>query len=101
MKVSRKQAAANHERIVDEAAKLFRERGFGGIGVADLMKSVGLTHGGFYGQFASKDALIAEASRRATDALLERWDGMADGTHATLWPTAGRGRARISVARSP
>ena len=82
MKVSRKQAAANHERIVDEAAKLFRERGFGGIGVADLMKSVGLTHGGFYGQFASKDALMAEASRRATDALLERWDGMADGTHA-------------------
>ena len=62
MKVSRQQAAANHERIVEEAAKLFRERGFNGIGVADLMKSVGLTHGGFYGQFASKEDLMAQAA---------------------------------------
>ena len=94
MKVSRQQAAANHERIVDEAAKLFRERGFGGIGVADLMKSVGLTHGGFYGQFASKDELMAEASERATDALLERWNGMADGTHAD--PLAEVARSYLS-----
>src|SRR5206468_10994831 len=65
MKVSREQAAQNRERIVETAAQLFRERGFEGIGVADLMKEAGLTHGGFYGHFSSKDDLIAEASARA------------------------------------
>src|SRR5437879_13882831 len=65
MKVSREQAAQNHERIVETAAQLFRERGFEGIGVADLMKEAGLTHGGFYGHFSSKEDLIAEASGRA------------------------------------
>ena len=64
MKVSREQAAQNRERIVEAAAQLFRERGFEGIGVADLMNQAGLTHGGFYGHFASKDDLIAEASAR-------------------------------------
>src|SRR5258708_15857949 len=61
MKVSREQAAANRERIVEVAGKLFRENGFDGIGVADLMKAAGLTHGGFYGHFSSRDELIAEA----------------------------------------
>src|SRR5881227_3564670 len=65
MKVSREQAAQNRERIVEAAAQLFRERGFEGIGVADLMKEAGLTHGGFYGHFSSKDDLVAEASGRA------------------------------------
>lgn len=65
MKVSRQQAALNRERILDVAAQLFRERGFDGIGVADLMKEAGLTHGGFYGHFSSKEELIAEASARA------------------------------------
>src|SRR5438477_4456352 len=65
MKVSREQAAQNRERILDVAAQLFRERGFDGIGVADLMKEAGLTHGGFYGHFSSKEELIAEASARA------------------------------------
>src|SRR5438874_13279345 len=65
MKVSREQAAQNHERIVETAAQRFRERGFDGIGVADLMKEAGLTHGGFYGHFSSKEDLIAEASARA------------------------------------
>ena len=64
MKVSREQAAKNRERIVEAAAQLFRERGFEGIGVADLIKEVGLTHGGFYGHFSSKETLIAEASAR-------------------------------------
>ena len=64
MKVSREQAAQNRERILDAAAQLFRERGFDGIGVADLMKEAGLTHGGFYGHFSSKDDLIAQASAR-------------------------------------
>ena len=65
MKVSREQAAQNRERIIEAAAQLFRERGFEGIGVADLMKEAGLTHGGFYGHFSSKDDLIAEAAARA------------------------------------
>src|SRR5947207_6702929 len=65
MKVSREQAARNRERIVETAAQLFRERGFEGIGVADLMKEAGLTHGGFYGHFSSKEDLVAEASARA------------------------------------
>src|SRR3954462_7824260 len=65
MKVSREQAALNRERILETAAQLFRERGFEGIGVADLMKEAGLTHGGFYGHFSSKEDLIAEASALA------------------------------------
>jgi len=73
MKVSRERAARNRERIVDAAAQLFRERGFEGIGVADLMKTAGLTHGGFYGHFASKDDLIAEASARALMQSLDKW----------------------------
>lgn len=69
MKVTREQAALNRERVVATAARLFRERGFDGIGISDLMKEVGLTHGGFYAQFPSKEHLMAEA---ATAAALER-----------------------------
>ena len=65
MKVSREQAGRNRARIIEAAAQLFRERGFEGIGVADLMKEAGLTHGGFYGHFSSKDDLIAEAAALA------------------------------------
>lgn len=71
MKVSRAEAAQNRERIIDTAAKLFRERGFDGIGVADLMKSAGLTHGGFYGNFASKEDLMAQACTRALEGSVD------------------------------
>src|SRR4051812_44260861 len=70
MKVSREQAAENREKILVVAAKLFREKGFDGIGVADLMKTAGLTHGGFYGHFASKEDLMAQACDRAVDDIL-------------------------------
>ena len=60
-KVSQEQARLNRQRVVEAAATLFRERGLHGVGVADIMASAGLTHGGFYGQFANKDALAAEA----------------------------------------
>jgi TetR/AcrR family transcriptional repressor of nem operon len=73
MKVSREQAAANRERILDVASRLFRERGLDGIGVADLMQGAGLTHGGFYGHFASKEELMALACDRALSDSLERW----------------------------
>lgn len=73
MRVSREQAAENRERILDIASRLFRERGFDGIGVADLMKAAGLTHGGFYGHFASKEDLMAQACARAFEGAVPRW----------------------------
>lgn len=77
MKVSREQVALNRERIVEAAARLFREKGYDGIGVADLMKGAGLTHGGFYGHFESKEALLAEACAKALDGSVERWQKIA------------------------
>ncbi|WP_049630379.1 TetR/AcrR family transcriptional regulator [Cellvibrio sp. pealriver] len=71
MKVSREQAAENRGKILQAAAQLFREKGFDGIGIADLMKKVGLTHGGFYGHFASKEDLMSQACDYAVDELLE------------------------------
>src|SRR5215470_13912911 len=78
MKVSKEQAAETRERILGTAAKLYREHGFDGIGVADLMKQAGLTHGGFYGHFESKDQLAEEASNRAVERALKRWREIAD-----------------------
>jgi len=54
-----------HQRIVRAASRAIRARGFGGVGVAELMKEVGLTHGGFYAHFASRSAMLAEAADRA------------------------------------
>jgi TetR/AcrR family transcriptional repressor of nem operon len=62
---SRAEKAESHERIVQVASTLFRELGVEGIGVADLMKEAGLTHGGFYRHFESRDELVAEAVERA------------------------------------
>lgn len=76
MKVSREQAADNRDRILDTAARLFRERGFDGIGVADLMREAGLTHGGFYGHFKSKDDLAAEACGRALARSAANWTAL-------------------------
>jgi TetR/AcrR family transcriptional regulator, transcriptional repressor for nem operon len=73
MRVSREQAAANRERIIDAAAALFRAKGFSGIGVADIMKAADLTHGGFYGHFSSKDDLVAQASRRTMGQAATNW----------------------------
>jgi TetR/AcrR family transcriptional repressor of nem operon len=80
MKVSREQAAQHRERIVDAAAQRFRERGFEGIGVADLMQEAGLTHGGFYGHFASKDDLIAQATVHALTRSFDKWSRIAERT---------------------
>ncbi len=69
------ETAEKHERILDEAARLFRERGFAGAGVADIMKAAGLTHGAFYAHFGSKNKLEVEAIGRAFEqsgAALER-----------------------------
>ena len=56
---------ASHERIVSVAARAIRRSGYGGTGVADIMKEAGLTHGGFYAHFASREAMLAEAATRA------------------------------------
>lgn len=61
MKVTKAQAQANRAHVVETASQLFRERGFDGVGVADLMAAAGFTHGGFYKQFGSKADLMAEA----------------------------------------
>ena len=61
MKVSREQMAENRRRILDAASRLFREKGFDAVSVAEVMKAAGLTHGGFYGHFRSKDDLIEHA----------------------------------------
>lgn len=60
MKVSREQMAENRRRILDVASRLFRDKGFDAVSVAEVMKAVGLTHGGFYGHFSSKDDLVAQ-----------------------------------------
>ncbi|POR55602.1 TetR/AcrR family transcriptional regulator [Bosea psychrotolerans] len=60
MKVSREQMAENRRRILEVASRLFRDKGFDAVSVAEVMKAAGLTHGGFYGHFASKDDLIAQ-----------------------------------------
>jgi TetR/AcrR family transcriptional regulator, transcriptional repressor for nem operon len=70
MRVSREQATENREKILSTATRLFREKGFDGIGIADLMRHAGLTHGGFYGHFSSKEDLMAQACDRAVDEIL-------------------------------
>ena len=76
MKVTREQAAQNRQRIVETAAQLFREKGFDGVSVAELMEHAGLTHGGFYGQFSSKEDLMAQACAKAIQDLEQRWRGL-------------------------
>ena len=73
MRVSRAQAEENRETVINVASRLFREHGFDGIGLKDLMKGAGLTQGAFYKQFSSKDDLAAQASRRAMESATRRW----------------------------
>ena len=72
MRHSKTEKANTHKRIVTIAAKKFREEGLAGIGIADLMKEAGLTVGGFYKHFKSRDALVAEAIGSALE--MERSD---------------------------
>ena len=73
MRVSRVQAAENRNAVINVASRLFRKRGFDGIGLKDLMKGAGLTQGAFYKQFASKEDLAAHASRRAMERAFNRF----------------------------
>src|ERR1041385_7641585 len=73
MRVSRTQAEQNRQTVIDVASRLFRENGFDGIGIKDLMQAAGLTQGAFYKQFASKDDLAAQASKRALERVSGQW----------------------------
>ncbi|UXN66082.1 TetR/AcrR family transcriptional regulator (plasmid) [Phyllobacterium sp. A18/5-2] len=73
MRVSRVQAEENRETVINVASRLFREHGFDGIGLKDLMKGAGFTQGAFYKQFESKADLAAQASRRAMESATRRW----------------------------
>ena len=73
-RVSRAEAESHREQITEASSRLFRERGIKGVSVADLMGAAGLTHGGFYGHFESKDALAGVAVARAFEQSAERWN---------------------------
>jgi TetR/AcrR family transcriptional repressor of nem operon len=73
MRVTREQAEKNRQAVIDSASHLFRERGFDGVGLIELMESAGLTKGGFYKQFSSKEDLAAQAARRSMEMVISRW----------------------------
>ncbi len=83
MRTTASQKEATRARIVDKAALAIRQHGFDGAGVAGIMKAAGLTHGGFYAHFPSRDALVAEAMDRAGEDSLQ-----------TLTAAVARRRAR-------
>jgi TetR/AcrR family transcriptional repressor of nem operon len=80
MRYSKEHKQETHAKIVKKAAVLLREKGAHGIGVADLMKEAGLTHGGFYAHFESREALVIEAFAYAMDRSTERWRKIAEQT---------------------
>jgi TetR/AcrR family transcriptional repressor of nem operon len=110
MRVSREKAAENRERIIAVASTLLREKGFDGIGVADIMKAADLTHGGFYGHFESKDDLAAQACHAALATAATRWadvrDNAGDGAFEAMiayylsprqYDNPGRGCALVAL----
>lgn len=78
MRYSREHKQETHDRIVRKASVRLREKGAHGIGVADLMKEAGLTHGGFYAHFDSREALVIEAFGHAMDRSMEHWRKITD-----------------------
>ena len=80
MRYSKDHKQETHARIVKKASVRLREKGAHGIGVADLMKEAGLTHGGFYAHFDSREALVIEAFAYAMDRSTERWRKIAEQT---------------------
>ena len=89
-RVSRAEAESHRQQITEASARLFKERGLNGVSVADLMGAAGLTHGGFYGHFESKDALAGVAVAHAFEQSAERWN-----RRIASQPDAAAGRAVI------
>ncbi len=90
MRKSREEAARTRERIVTAAAGEFRKHGVVATGLNDLMKAAGLTHGGFYKHFESKDQLVAEACAEAVRALIEKMSAAGQGAGAVYLSTGHR-----------
>jgi TetR/AcrR family transcriptional repressor of nem operon len=85
-RASKADATKHRQEVVSAAARLFRERGVRGVSVPDLMSEVGLTHGGFYRQFESKEALVGEATAHAFDdmrQLFAKFESEQDGDRPT------------------
>jgi len=81
-RASREQAAENRAKVVEVASSLFRIKGVNGVGIDELMSAAGFTHGGFYGQFGSKDALAGEACTHAFDVTEQAWAAAGHGDAA-------------------
>jgi TetR/AcrR family transcriptional repressor of nem operon len=79
MRKSKQEAAATRQRIVTAAAAAFRKNGIAGTGLSDLMAAAGLTHGGFYRHFDSKDQIVAEACTAAVESLVDQLAASASG----------------------
>jgi TetR/AcrR family transcriptional repressor of nem operon len=86
MKVSREQMAENRRRILDVASRLFKDKGFEAVSVAEVMKAAGMTHGGFYGHFTSKDDLVAQTLAHALGADSFEGSGFSDFVRSYLAP---------------
>jgi TetR/AcrR family transcriptional repressor of nem operon len=84
MRYPASETAEKHDRILSHASRLFRERGFDGVTVSEIMKSTGLTHGPFYNHFASKDALVAESLAHASEAALAQMPDAAQSPEAMV-----------------
>ncbi len=90
VRLTQEQATENRQRIIETAGRLFRESGFHGVSVAELMNAAGFTHGGFYNHFPSKEALAAEAAlaglQRSNATLTKTLRDQAGSDHSALWP---------------
>jgi TetR/AcrR family transcriptional repressor of nem operon len=84
MRKTKEATAESRQRILTEAARLYRQKGFDGVGVADIMEAAGMTHGGFYRHFPSKEALIAEAMAKAFADMAAMFEGDGGGDAADL-----------------
>lgn len=90
MRLTKQQAAENRDRILAAAARLFRERGIAGVGVAEIMEAAGFTHGGFYNHFPSKEALVAEACQKELLRSASASEASVEALGPEAWPEFAR-----------
>lgn len=99
-RITKEDKARNRQNILEAASRMFRSQGIDAVGIAELMKEAGLTHGGFYNHFASKNDLAVEVCGASYAASLGAWPGRSRTVRARpALPGAGRGR--VSVHRAP
>jgi AcrR family transcriptional regulator len=101
MRYTSNHKAETRERIIGEAARRFRKDGIEGTGLVPLMKALGLTHGGFYAHFESKDALVQASLEAAAEQTLARWQAPPEGAPAAGAPAAGAPAADAPAADAP